>query len=66
MTTKVVLLKSVVPSTYDGGFRAAGYMTVASIEVPEDVDIKASLLERLISEVRKAKTVKAITERKGE
>lgn len=47
--TKYVVLKSVVPSTFDAGFRAAGYEIVEFIETDEPIDLPKDLIGRILN-----------------
>lgn len=53
---KLVLLQSVVPKTWDGGWRADGYDTVALLEVETPPNIEkadfAALFEEFVRKVR--------------
>ena len=58
--TKLVLLQSVVPSTYDAGFKASGYKVVELVETDEPVDLKAGILERAVAEIAKGVAIRRI------
>ena len=51
--TKYVLLKSIVPSTYDAGFKASGYEVVELVETEEPVELEPGVLEKILSGVKK-------------
>lgn len=47
--TKFVVLKSVVSSTFDGGFRSSGYEIVEFVETDEPVDIPKDLISKIVN-----------------
>jgi hypothetical protein len=57
---KYVLLKSRVPTTYDGGFRASGYEVLEIIESDTDLQPQKDLLERFLDSQIKLQAVKSI------
>ena len=57
---KYVVLKSRVPTTYDGGFRAQGYDVVEIVEVDkEHPDLTRGIINRIIDGEIKLASVKS-------